>query len=43
MVHILFMFLTRFHLNVARINGNPIWSAFESYGIMLRFAAEAIF
>ena len=25
MVRILFLFLTRFHVNVARSNGNPTW------------------
>ena len=37
MVRVLFLFLTRFHVNVARSNGNPTWRAFQSYGIMLRF------
>ena len=27
MVRILFLFLTRFHVNVARSNGNPTWRA----------------
>ena len=26
-VHVLFLFLTRFHANVARSNGNPTWRA----------------
>ena len=43
MVRFLFLFLTRFHVNVARSNGNPTQRAFQSYGVMLRFAAEAIF
>ena len=37
MVRVLFLFLTRFHVNVARSNGNPTWRAFQSYGMMLRF------
>ena len=37
MVRVLFLFLTRFHVNVARSNGNPTWRAFQSYGVMLRF------
>ena len=43
MVRVLFLFLTRFHVNVARSNGNPTWRVFQSYGVVLRFAAEAIF
>ena len=43
MVRVLFLFLTLFHVNFARSNGNPTWRAFQSYGVMLRFAAEAIF
>ena len=43
MVRFLFLFLTRFHVNVARSNGNPTRRAFQSYGAMLRFAAETIF
>ena len=43
MVHVLFLFLTRFHVNVAPSNGNPTCRAFQSYGVMLRFTAEAIF
>ena len=27
MVRVLFLFLTRFHVNVARSNGNPAWRA----------------
>ena len=27
MVRVLFLFLTRFHENVARSNGNPMWRA----------------
>ena len=27
MVRVLFLFLTRFHVNVARSNGNPTWRA----------------
>ena len=27
MVHVLFLFLTRFHVNVAGSNGNPTWRA----------------
>ena len=42
MVRFLFLFLTRFHVNVARSNGNPTQLAFQSYGVMLRIAAEAI-
>ena len=37
MVRVLFLFLTHFHVNVARSNGNPTWRAFQSYGVMLRF------
>ena len=43
MVRDLFLFLTLFHVNFARSNGNPTWRAFQSYGVILRFAAEAIF
>ena len=42
MVRFLFLFLTRFHVNVARSNGNPTRRAFQSYGVMLRFAAEVL-
>ena len=27
MIRVLFLFLTRFHVNVARGNGNPTWRA----------------
>ena len=27
MARVLFLFLTRFHVNVARSNGNPTWRA----------------
>ena len=37
MVCVLFLFLTRFHVNVARSNGNPTWRAFQSYDVMLQF------
>ena len=37
MVRVLFLFLTRFHVNVARSNGNPTWRAFQSYDVMLQF------
>ena len=30
---------TRFHESVARSNGNPTWRVFQSYGIVLQFAA----
>ena len=30
MVRVLFLFLTGFHVNVARSNGNPTWRAFQS-------------
>ena len=43
MVRVLFLSLTGFHVNFARSNGNPTWRAFQSYGVMLRFAAETIF
>ena len=29
MVHVLVLFLTRFHVNVARSNGNPTWPRFK--------------
>ena len=34
MVHVIFLFLTRFYVNDTRCNGNPTWCAFQSYGIM---------
>lgn len=34
---------TRFHESVARTNVNPTWRVFQSYGIVLRFAADAKF
>ena len=34
---------TRFHESVARSNVNPTWRVFQSYGIVLRFAADAKF
>ena len=37
MVRVLFLFLTCFHVNVARSNGNPTWRAFQSYDVMLQF------
>ena len=43
MVHVLFLLLTRFPVNIARTNGNPRWRVFQSYGVMLGLAAEAIF
>ena len=43
LVRVLFLFLTRFHVNVARSNGNSTRRALQRYGVMLPFAAEAIF
>ena len=40
MVRVSFLFLSRFHLKVARSNSNPTWLAFQSYGVMLQFAAQ---
>ena len=34
MVRVLFLFLTRFYVNVSCGNGNPTWSSFQSYGVM---------
>ena len=41
MVRVFFVFLTCFHVNVARSNSNPTWHTFQSYGVMLPFATEA--
>ena len=43
MGRVLFVFLTRFHVNVARSNSNTTWHAIQSYGVMLLFAAGAKF
>ena len=34
MVHVLFLFLTHFCVNVARSNGNPTRCIFQSYHVM---------
>ena len=34
MLRILFLFLTRFYVNVSRSNGNPTWCTFQSYSVM---------
>ena len=35
MVPVLFLFLTRFYVNVARSNGNPTWCMFQSYSVVM--------
>ena len=35
MVRILFLFLTRFYVNVARSIGNPTWCMFQSYSVVM--------